>query len=101
MNKRLILPLFLLSLATIARAQGEVRSDNIKSIKLYRQGDQTSFPAISTGFSEVLELHFDDLDNRPKNYYYTFQLCNADWTPSMLNSYEYLKGFQNARITNY
>jgi hypothetical protein len=101
MNQRLILPFLFLLIYASASAQGEVRSENIKSIKLYRHGDQTSFPAIPVGATELLELHFDDLDNRPKNYYYTFQLCNADWTPAILNPFEYLKGFQNGRITNY
>ena len=84
-----------------AKAQGEIFADNIKSIKLYRFGDQTSFPSINLGDQNALELHFDDLDTRVRNYYYTFQLCNADWSPSMLKPYDYIKGFQNVRITNY
>jgi hypothetical protein len=74
---------------------------NIKSIKLYRNGDQTSFPVLQLGSADGLELHFDDLDASVKNYYYSFQLCNADWTPSMLSTFEYTKGFQNVRISNY
>src|SRR5687768_155597 len=74
---------------------------NIKSIKLYRNGDQTSFPVLQLGSADGLELHFDDLDASVKNYYYNFQLCNADWTPSMLSTFEYTKGFQNVRISNY
>jgi archaellum component FlaG (FlaF/FlaG flagellin family) len=53
------------------------------------------------GSTDMLELHFDDLGNRIKNYYYTFQLCNADWSPSILKPFEYIKGFQNARISTY
>ena len=74
---------------------------NIRSAKLYRSGDQTAFPMIWLNKGETLELHFDDLDADVKTYYYTFQLCNADWTPSMLRTFEYTKGFQNVRITNY
>jgi hypothetical protein len=74
---------------------------DIHSVKLYKPGDQTSFPVIMLNSSDVLELHFDDLDADVKNYYYSFQLCNADWTPSILNTFEYTKGFQNVRITNY
>jgi hypothetical protein len=75
--------------------------DNIQSAKLYRPGDQTSFPAIALNSNDALQLDFDDLDNRVKNYYYTFQLCNADWTPSILHPFEYIKGFQNVRISTY
>jgi hypothetical protein len=79
----------------------EISAANIHSIKLYKNGDQTSFPVIPLGSSDGLELHFDDMDPSVKNYYYSFQLCNADWTPSLLNTFEYTKGFQNVRITNY
>jgi hypothetical protein len=74
---------------------------NVRTVKLYKPGDQTSFPAISLGSSEGLELHFDDMDADIKNYYYSFQLCNADWTPSVLHPYEFIKGFQTVRISNY
>lgn len=74
---------------------------NIRSAKLYKGGDQTSFPALLLNRNETLELHFDDLDADVKTYYYTFQLCNADWSPSILRTFEYTKGFQNVRITNY
>jgi len=73
----------------------------IRSAKLYKTGDQTAMPIMFLGATESLELHFDDLDTRYKNYYYTFQLCNADWSPTLLHPFEYIKGFQNARITNY
>lgn len=82
-------------------AQDFVFHSNIKSVKLYRVGDQLSFPIIGVGSTGGLDLHFDDLDNRVRNYYYSFQLCNADWTPSMLHPFEYIKGFQNVRITTY
>ena len=73
----------------------------IKSAKLYKSGDQTSFPVLALNGVDVLELHFDDLEGGVKNYYYTFQLCNADWTPSVLTSFEYIRGFQNVRINTY
>jgi hypothetical protein len=83
-------------------AQGDVTyHSNIRSAKLYKGGDQTSFPALLLNRGETLELHFDDLDADVKTYYYTFQLCNADWSPSILRTFEYTKGFQNVRITNY
>ena len=87
----------------IAGAQnGDVTyHQNIHSAKLYKAGDQISFPALILNRNETLELHFDDLDADVKTYYYSFQLCNADWSPSVLRTFEYTKGFQNVRITNY
>lgn len=87
------------SQSTAQQQNGSV--GDIMSVKLYKPGDQTSFPMIALGSTEGLELHFDDLDADVKNYYYTFQLCNADWSRSVLHPFEYTKGFQNVRITNY
>lgn len=95
------LTLLLLSVGGMVMAQGTTYDPDIRSIKLYQQGDQTSFPVIQLGATGGLELHFDDLGNDVKNYYFTFELFNADWTPSILKSFEYIEGFQNARITTY
>jgi hypothetical protein len=93
----------LVLLAKVGAAQnGDITyHSNIRSTKLYKAGDQTSFPMLWLNKDENLELHFDDLDADVKTYYYTFQLCNADWLPSMLRTFEYTRGFQNVRITNY
>lgn len=99
--KSIFLVLLALGLYTSASAQTQVFDSNIKTVKLYRGGDQTSLPIITLNSADVLQLTFDELGNRVKNYSYTFQLCNADWSPSMLRSFEYIKGFQNNRITTY
>lgn len=97
-----IFRLFLLvSTAAGAQEADVIVHPNIRTVKLYKGGDQTAFPAIALGSSDVLELHFDDLDGDVKNYYYSFRLCNADWTPSILNTFEYTRGFQNVRLTQY
>lgn len=80
---------------------GNGAATEIRTAKLYKQGDQTSMPMINLGSAEGLELHFDDMAGDIKNYYYSFQLCNADWTPSGMHPLEYLKGFQTVRISNY
>lgn len=85
----------------VSRGQETVTAEHIKSVKLYKPGDQTSFPVMNLGATNALELHFDDLDTRIRNYYYTFQLCNADWSPSILKPFEYIKGFLNYRINHY
>jgi hypothetical protein len=93
--------MFFLAYAAASFGQMPSAAQHIGSVKLYRSGNQTSFPAIALNSNETLQLDFDDLDTRVKNYYYTYQLCNADWSPSILHSFEYIKGFQNNRITTY
>lgn len=101
---RVIPVLLLICLAGMLRAQPIEENTflpNIASVKLYPYGNQTGYPILTLGSSERLELHFDDLDADVKNYYYTFQLCNADWTPAMLNSLDFIKGFSQTRISTY
>lgn len=74
---------------------------NIKTVRLYTAGNQLTIPLIHLKGNDLLELHFDDLDADVKYYYYTYELCNSDWTPANLGQFEYLKGFTQQRITNY
>ena len=89
------------SLCALAQRDEQIYHPAIHTVKLYKAGDPISLPVLMLGSSDALELHFDDLDRTIKQYYYAFQLCNADWTPSLLSSFDYIKGFQNVRITNY
>jgi hypothetical protein len=41
------------------------------------------------------------MDANIKNYSYTYQLCNEDWTPAILSQFDYIKGFSQQRITTY
>jgi hypothetical protein len=59
------------------------------------------YPVITLNGNEQLELHFDDMDAGVKYYYYSFQLCNADWTPANVQVFDYIRGFQTNRISNY
>ncbi|MFT3677448.1 MAG: DUF5103 domain-containing protein [Chitinophagaceae bacterium] len=94
----------LLALVTVlihARQPDQVYKDNIRSVRLYKAGDMYSYPILTLNGNDQLELHFDDMDADIKNYYFSFQLCNADWTVSNLLPFDYVRGFQSTRITNY
>lgn len=84
-----------------AQLADHVYRSNIHSTKLFKYGDIYSYPVILLNSGEQLELHFDDLDADVKSYYYTFQLCNADWSPANLPTFDYIRGFQTTRISNY
>ncbi|MEP7257040.1 MAG: DUF5103 domain-containing protein [Flavitalea sp.] len=90
-----------ISLLSFSQIQDAVYSPTIKSVQLYQYGNQLSYPVIKLGSAEQLELHFDDLDINIKNYSYTFQLCNADWTPAILSHFDFIKGFSQIRIGTY
>lgn len=98
---------FLLSLALLviytanAQVPDRVYLENIKTVKLYVAGNPLAYPIWQLNSRNRLELHFDDLDPVVRNYSYTFQLCNADWTPAVISQFDYIKGFLQQRITNY
>lgn len=93
--------LVLISLAANSQLADHIYRSNIKSVKLHKANDPYSYPIIRLNSVDDLDLYFDDLDGNIKNYYYTFQLCNADWSPADLRPFDYIKGFQTNRITTY
>ncbi len=95
-----VISLFFLFSAT-AQIPDHIYKQNIRTVKLYKAGDIYSYPALMLNSNEQLELHFDDMDADVKYYYYSFQLCNADWTPANIQVYDYIRGFTSNRITNY
>ena len=102
MNRFRLLLLMILFCGTLSAQLPDVTyQPAIRSIKLYRSGDVYSYPVMSLGSADGLELHFDDLDGGFKNLYYTYQLCNADWSVSTLPGFDYIQGFQSTRISNY
>ena len=74
---------------------------NVRTPQLFLAGNQVGYPILTLGGSGQLELDFDDLDGDVKNYYYTYQLCNADWTPAMVSEVDFIRGFSNVRIGAY
>ncbi len=101
MKKLCTIFLLFLVFSSAAQIPDHVYKSNIRTVKLYKAGDMYSYPVMTLNSNEQLELHFDDFDADVKYYYYSFQLCNADWTPANIQIYDYIKGFTSNRITNY
>ncbi len=88
-------------LALNAQIPDKIYTPGIHTVKLFRFGDIYSYPVLMLNSNDQMELHFDDMDGGIKNYYYSFQLCNAGWTPADVQFFDYVRGFQTNRITNY
>jgi hypothetical protein len=101
--KRSILFFFLsITLAANSQLPDHVYKSNIRSIRLHKANDPYSYPIIRLNSVDDLDLYFDDLDGDIKYYYYTFQLCNADWSLNTeLRPFDYLRGFLSNRISTY
>ncbi len=102
---KLILPAFIFFLGSYnflsAQTPDSIYVNNITTVRLYNYGNQFTMPIINLNSNDQVELHFDDLDADVKYYYYTYELCNSDWTPANLGQFDYIKGFTQSRITNY
>jgi len=96
---------FLLAVLTgigaFAQTPDSVYTLNIRSAKLFMSGNQLAYPMITLNTNQQMELSFDDLDADVKTYYYTYQLCNADWTPVQISTMDYIQGFVQNQITDY
>lgn len=100
---KILIPALLLFSAYSIRGQvpDRIYHENIRTVKLYKAGDIYSYPVMILNSNDQLELHFDDMDADVKFYYYSFQLCNADWKPANVQTFDYIRGFQSNRITTY
>jgi len=73
----------------------------IKSVEFYNTKKPASFPLITLGSDEKVLLAFDNLLGGSKDYSYTIEHCDADWNSSNISTTEYLKSYQDDKITNY
>ena len=101
MKKYLVFLLLLVCLSASAQIPDAIYSDRIKSVQLHVYGNQLLYPVIRLNSNDRLELHFDDLDANVKSYYYTYQLCNVDWTPVIMSQFDFIRGFSSQRLTTY
>lgn len=91
----------LFRIATQAQIPDHIYSPDIKTIKFTVYGNPLAYPVWKLNSADRLELDFDDLSGVVRNYSYTFQLYNADWSPAMLSQFDYISGFSQVRLTNY
>lgn len=101
MKNTMLIALVVLALSAQAQLPDHIYRPSIHAVKLFKSGDIYSYPVLLLNGTDQLELHFDDLDADVKNFYYSFQLCNADWTPADIQVFDYIRGFPSVRISNY
>ena len=79
----------------------KIYKKHIKTVLLYKQGWELSYPIINLNSDDLLELSFDDLDSTTNNYSYTIIHCNSDWTKSSIMPFDYIEGFNDNPINDY
>lgn len=96
---KFILLIFLVSNVILAQVEEVSPPDYIKTIVFKSKTRESQLPILK--LSESLRLEFDVLNGDEADFYYTIEHYNFDWTPSNLRKLDYLKGFDNERITHY
>ena len=81
--------------------QNSVYHEEIKSVQLYREGNELSNPVIELGSDTKLVLKFDDLAEDVKNYSYTIIHCDVNWNESFIQQSEYMSGFPDNPFKDY
>ena len=104
--KKLFLLLGFLFTVTVLSSFSEPFTDRIfdsriRTVQLYREGWNLSYPVINLNNQEKLVLNFDLLDNNPEAYYYTLIHCDKDWNESQIFTTDYLTGFFEDQIEDY
>jgi Domain of unknown function (DUF5103) len=84
------------------RYENYIYADDIRTVQLHLQGAPLSLPIVELKAStNKFVLEFDLMSDEQKDYWYTIVHCNSDWTPSELETNEYLQTFTEDRITEF
>jgi Domain of unknown function (DUF5103) len=109
MNRLVVFILLYLSSVTIVGASdtdstfytNHIFDQRIKTVQLYKDGWNLSYPIIKLNSNERLVLNFDLLGDQPETYYYTFIHCDKDWNKSDIFPNDYMTGYTENPIEDY
>ena len=92
----------LVSLHCFAQSNPDkIFSKDIHTVLLHPVGQPLAIPAIHLNTTESLLLSFDDFNTQYQDYYYSIELVDTAWQPVGLNDFDYVKGFNENRITQF
>lgn len=116
MKRRLILLLFMVSMAGYAQHKTQVLDTDIRTLRMRYMiealdpSGTVSRPYLilpengvidGSEAENTLEISFDEMSHDVHQYSYRVVHCNRDWTESDISSYEYVDGFTTADIVEY
>ncbi|MDR0814641.1 MAG: DUF5103 domain-containing protein [Bacteroidales bacterium] len=78
-----------------------VFDENIKTVRLHKEGWEVSYPIANLADEEPLTLSFDEIGTSMKNYAYSIVHCDAGWKQSRVSEAEYMNGFTVNYVRDY
>ncbi len=89
-------------LQAVVENSNKIFFDNIRTVKFHPLDFPLSEPIVTLNSNSRLILTFDDVDLDVKNYTYTIQHCNKDWTETQnINQFDFLDGFEDELLSDY
>jgi hypothetical protein len=76
-------------------------NEKIKTVQIYREEWNLSYPVLKLNSGEKLVLHFDLMGDHSENYYYTFIHCDKDWKKSDIFERDFMTGDIENPIEDY
>jgi hypothetical protein len=64
-------------------------------------GKPLAAPIVSLYNGGILHVSFDDFKARYEDYFYSIELMDSAWQKTDLNEFNYVRGFNQIRISNY
>lgn len=77
----------------------EILDSDLRSVQFHPTGAPLEMPIVP--MNGRLHLEFDDLGEDIRSLEYTIVHCNQDWTPSNITTFDYLDGFDDARLLDF
>jgi hypothetical protein len=74
---------------------------NIQTVILHQKDNQSSKPIINLNSNEILELSFDDLNDKISQLFYSIEHYSFDWEKSDLLISEFVRGFSQNEVIDY
>jgi hypothetical protein len=78
-----------------------VFDSRVKTVQLYREGWNLSYPVIKLFSDDKLTLQFDITGDISGPYYYTFMHCTKEWGISGISPNDFLEGFPDNEIEDF
>ena len=100
-NLLLLITAFCLNLTAQTTYHTRIFQPDIKTLQIGVVGVKLGLPNMQLTGTDVMQISFDQMSREAHSYGYKVIHCNADWTPSSLNSNEYLSGYTTGNITDY
>ena len=79
----------------------KVWNQNIHTVLIHPVGEALGAPIYMMSNGTPLLISFDDFAAQYQDYYFSVELMDSVWNPISMNSFEYLKGFNENKITQF